>query len=1024
MKKTLFILFTAFIASLTNDLTGQTTTKYDNPYSLYYHAEELFEKAQFSAAREEFNKFILSGVKESDPFLSKAYYYKGLSALELFHDDAISLLEAYNVRYPENVNRNVISFKIGNYFFQKEDFENAVVWFEQVSMDGIDTNKKEELLFKHGYSALQQGDRLTALHAFRDVKDGTTQYATPSLYFFSHLSYLNGSLQVSLDGFEKLKVDPAYSGVVPYYIIQIYHKQMRFQDVVNYAPTILDSSSLTDVSDVYHLLGDAHYKLNQYKEAAQYLEIYYQKAKTTREDDYQIAYSLFRTAAYDKAIKYFDRVARIDDSLGQTAMYQIADSYQNLGKLLPARSAFYRASEMTSCAAIQEDALYIFAVLSFKVDINPYDESVKAFENYLRKYPNSKRKQDIYQCLVNVYSNTSNYEKALESLDQLPSIDSRLKAVYQTIAYNYGVDLFQKTKYLEAIASFGLVSKYAIDPQLIALAKYWRADAFYRLEKYTECIAEYKLFLASPASNSLDEKIDAYYNLGYAYWNKEQLNDAIDALQIYLQGNPKNKDKKVDACLKLADAYYTNKQNALAIKYYKEVIDLKSNLTDRATYYLAKSYGYNGQIQLKISTMLSLINSFKDSKYIMNGMYELAQSYKSSSEYDPALTYFRKYLADYPLSTLVIDCRLEIADIHYKKWEYAQAELDFKMILTEYGNVRDVCAVAVKGLMDVYITMKLPEKASDLADQYACANVSPDEKENLFYNPALQSYVDSNYVEAIPKFSSYLAKFPAGRYVDETHYFLANSYFKTKDTINAVSQYELYLGGNNGAYAEVAAFRVAAYYYNLKDYVNGIKFYQKLDQIATKASNIFAAKLGQMRCYFLNKQFNEAISYAKIASENSAITTAIRIEESYVQAFGNFSLKNYTDALPHFTWLVKNTNAAITAESRYYLSVIYFQQVELTKAEGEITAILKMKPSYNYWIGRALILKARIDIAHNDYVQAEQNLNSVLDFYPKDLKDGVLDEANELWNELQQLKNPEKVIVDEPEKIIEINQNN
>ena len=143
MKKTLFILFTAFIASLTNDLTGQTTTKYDNPYSVYYHAEELFEKAQFSAAREEFNTFILSGVKESDPFLSKAYYYKGLSALELFHDDAIALLEAYNVRYPEKVNRNVISFKIGNYFFQKEDFENAVVWFEQVSMDAIDTNKKE-----------------------------------------------------------------------------------------------------------------------------------------------------------------------------------------------------------------------------------------------------------------------------------------------------------------------------------------------------------------------------------------------------------------------------------------------------------------------------------------------------------------------------------------------------------------------------------------------------------------------------------------------------------------------------------------------------------------------------------------------------------------------------------------------------------------------------------------------------------------------------------------------------------------
>ena len=131
-------------------------------------------------------------------------------------------------------------------------------------------------------------------------------------------------------------------------------------------------------------------------------------------------------------------------------MYQIADSYQKSGKLLPARSAFYRASEMKSVEKIQEDALYNFAILSFKVDINPYDESVKALENYLRKYPKSNRKDDIYQCLVNVYSNTSNYLKALESLELLPSKDTKLKAVYQVIAYNYGVELFLKNKYREA----------------------------------------------------------------------------------------------------------------------------------------------------------------------------------------------------------------------------------------------------------------------------------------------------------------------------------------------------------------------------------------------------------------------------------------------------------------------------------------------------------------------------------------------------------------------------------------------
>lgn len=76
---------------------------------------------------------------------------------------------------------------------------------------------------------------------------------------------------------------------------------------------------------------------------------------------------------------------------------------------------------------VQEDALYNFAVLSFKSDINPYDESVRAFETFLTKYPNSSRKKDVYQYLVNVYTNTSNFAKALESISRLPNLDVKLK---------------------------------------------------------------------------------------------------------------------------------------------------------------------------------------------------------------------------------------------------------------------------------------------------------------------------------------------------------------------------------------------------------------------------------------------------------------------------------------------------------------------------------------------------------------------------------------------------------------------
>ncbi len=61
-------------------------------------------------------------------------------------------------------------------------------------------------------------------------------------------------------------------------------------------------------------------------------------------------------------------------------------------------------------------------------------------------------------------------------------------------------------------------------------------------------------------------------------------------------------------------------------------------------------------------------------------------------------------------------------------------------------------------------------------------------------------------------------------------------------------------------------------------------------------------------------------------------------------------------------------------------------------------------------------------IINNELFQSEQTLKSVLEFYPEQ-NDGVLSEANNLFNELMQLKNP--VIIEQPEesvKKIEINE--
>ena len=81
-----------------------------------------------------------------------------------------------------------------------------------------------------------------------------------------------------------------------------------------------------------------------------------------------------------------------------------------------------------------------------------------------------------------------------------------------------------------------------------------------------------------------------------------------------------------------------------------------------------------------------------------------------------------------------------------------------------------------------------------------------------------------------------------------------------------------------------------------------------------------------------------------------------------------------------------------------------------------------MKPKYNYWIGKGMILRARIYMVEDNLFQAEQDLRGIREHYTN-FEDGIMEEANELWDELMQLKDAPKDIEEVNERTIEIDEN-
>ena len=84
--------------------------------------------------------------------------------------------------------------------------------------------------------------------------------------------------------------------------------------------------------------------------------------------------------------------------------------------------------------------------------------------------------------------------------------------------------------------------------------------------------------------------------------------------------------------------------------------------------------------------------------------------------------------------------------------------------------------------------------------------------------------------------------------------------------------------------------------------------------------------------------------------------------------------------------------------------------------------LIKMKPSYNFWVAKGLLLQSRIAIDKKDFVEAEQTLSSILEYYPIKT-DKILEEAQTLMDEVEKLKNPEKIPEEKKELKIEIKNN-
>ncbi|MBN2263271.1 MAG: tetratricopeptide repeat protein [Prolixibacteraceae bacterium] len=955
-------------------------------------AVDLYNTANFIAA-EEMITVLLKTTPENDPSRFDLDYYRLMCLVRQNNPTADSEISAYLEKKQGSPWENQLWFELAKLQFTNKRFPIAARTFQKVDASLLTKTDREDFDFYKGYSNFEAGNMKEASQSFFEVKKSNSKYAQSASYYWGYINYLDGNYKTALDEFGKLKNDRKFSGFIDYYTIQIYYLQERYDDVIEMGPGLVTAAPDEQRNELLKIVGDAYYQTGKYINAIQFLDLYKGvNGKKTPEDFFRLGYCYYMSKDYNNAIKAFEKASIKNDALAQNAFYHLADCYLQTGDKNKARVAFEQASKFDFDPLIEEDALFNFAKLTYELSYSPFNETIKAFDQYITKYPDSKRNDSAFDYLVKVYMTTRNYRDAITSIEKIKNQTPAIKESYQRVTLFRGLELFNDGHYTAAIEMFNKSIEHgSYNRTYNAQALYWSAESYFRAAKYNQAIELYQKFLATPGAFSLPEFGTSYYNIGYSYFHNKNYNDASTWFRKYLAHSKRDNKIEADAANRTGDCFFQNRQYDQAIEYYTKAHQLNSYDPDYALFQIALCYGLKRDFEAKKIQLNKLTEQYKRSSFVDDAYFEIARTHERTGNIDQAIETYKQLINQQPNSNFISKARLQLGLIYYNRSENNQSLENYKKIVENYPASEEAKAALI-GIKNNYVDMNNVDGYFAYVNNLGgVATVSVNEQDSIFYMAAEKSYME-NDPNAGQQLETYLQRYPDGSFKTNATFYLAEHLYAKGEYSKSLVFYEELLEKNDNIFTEQSLIKAAELNFNAAKYEKSFAYFTRLEQKASSKWNLLRARLGTMRCNYQLKQPELTVKSAitLLATEN--ITELMKREANFKLAKSYYDLNNHDEALKYFNLFTNDTKSVEGAESKYYKAEILFNKKQYTESENEIMDFISKNTPHQYWLAKSFLLLSDIYLQKEDIFQAKHTLRSIIDNYNID-NDGILDDA-------------------------------
>lgn len=890
-------------------------------------------------------------------------------------------LKNYLNTYPYTTYADEVRMMQGVLYVEKEKYKQADKAFSKVNPKYLSRQGEPMFYFYEGYSHVQQKQYKAAIACMARLKSKQNPYTTQAKYYAGYCYYCTQDYPHAMAEFLAVEQTGAFRKIAPYYIVQIYYAQHQYDMVYERAENLLTQYPDNEYNDELHrMLGELYYRDSAYVKAVEHLNAYRalrqaKKQDLVRNDMYLLGMANYKTGNYQEAIDNLRQVKQKQDSISENTCLHLGHSYLRLGDLEKAKLSYSAAMQFRLNDRLREEAMYNYVQITY-LQGSALGESITAFQDFLREYPNTAYSNKVYALMADMYMTSKNYKAALESLSAIRSPNAKLLQTMQYLRYQMGADAFLQgnmpmaIKYLtEVINHDTQASAYKTD------AYYLRAEAEYRSNRYEDCLSDLQQYESQPNIAASKNRQLATYLKGYTYFNMDRLQEAEQTFQGYLAVVNADDATYTDVLNRIGDCQFNNRRFAQACDTYMQVAKSGKAGADYALYQCGYAQGLQHKYADKIQSMQVLVADYPRSDYAGDALYEMARAQLQLEHNNDAIDAYTRLLGQYPNSTKAPKASLELGMTYRNIKQYDNAIQAFKTTIEKYAGGEEAYA-ALDGLEQVYVETNNVGEYLAYTKGLTKMNISSATREDsLVYVTGELQYIMGNYAEAAAGLTTYITRFcPSGRYCTKAHYYAASSYYQLKQYEQAIDQYSTLADIPGNPYMEEACMRVAELSYDKREYRTALYYFRRMDEVASSTTMHTTAQLGILRCsHYLNDKAM-VIDVATRLLDQANLQDDIRREALYCRAKAYLQDNQYGLAVVDLTPLAKEVRTANGAEAKYLLADCYFHLGAIDLAEQEIMSFTQMQTSQQYWLARSLVLLSDINVQRGDLFQAKQYL--------------------------------------------------